>query len=296
MSQQQIQRRWELTEEERERIAETARGRFGVREAATGLLSSPRLVPTVVRSAVTGLVHGIRTNEDLAYYLGYRRVRRVVPDAAAGATWWGQEAFLEVLFPRLTSDLTALELGAGAGRISRHVAPRVRDLVCSDVSRVMLEEARENLSAHPNVRYAVTRGFTLDGFADAMFDVVYSHDVFEFFDGNSALALLDETRRVLRPGGACVISFYTMENPGWASEQLSIARRAARSGTSALRVRPWTLPQMEAMFKVVGLDVVERYFGGPVGDEGATDEAGRKLTRQELNERGRCIVVGEASS
>ena len=289
-------RRWEVTDEERRRIADEPRRPLV--DLARALAARPSLAVEVLRSVVEGAKNGPRTSPDLTWYLGNVRIERAVPGLARGATWYGAEAFMEALRPLLGEELRALELGAGAGRISRLVAPEVKELVVSEPSQAMLDEARTNLSAHPNVSFLRTRGFTLPQLEDETFDLVYSHDVFEFFDGNQALGLLDEARRVTRPGGHCVVSFYTVENPQWAQEQLEVARSTARSGHfSALKLRPYTSGQMEALFRLAGFEVRERVFGGAHVEGGTSQrealDTPEPSSQAELNEAGRCILVGE---
>lgn len=117
-----------------------------------GVASRPKLLPRLLRSMVRGASQGIRNDADLLNYLSQRRVARVVPDAATGAAWWGEEIFLEALRPHLRPELEVLEIGAGAGRVARHLAPDVRGLLVTDVSGPMVDEARENLAQFPNVR------------------------------------------------------------------------------------------------------------------------------------------------
>ena len=290
------QRRWDVSEEERKRIE--AAPRKPLLDLARALVARPALAVEMLKSVVEGAKQGPRSSPELTWYLGNVRIERAVPGLARGATWYGEDAFMNVLRPVLGKELSALELGAGAGRISRLVAPEVKELVVSEPSAAMLDEARANLAEHRNVSFERTRGFTLPGFEDETFDVVYSHDVFEFFDGNQALGLLDEARRVLRPRGRCVISFYTVENPQWAREQLEVARSAARSGHfSALKLRPYTSGQMEALFRLAGLEVRDRVFGGELVSGGASQRealsAEAPSDQAELNELGRCVLVGE---
>ena len=291
-------RRWGLTDEERERIAAAAARPFGATDLGRALARHPRLAAATFRSALRGAVGGLREDADLIWFLRRERTRRVVPDAATGAAWFGVEPFLEVLRPHVRPETVALELGAGAGRVSRHVAPLARELVCTDVSATLLDEARENLATHGNVRYVRTHGFRLPQFGDDAFDLVFSHDVFEFFDGNPALALLEEVARVLRPGGVAVVSFYTFENPFWAHEQLDIARRAAEHRSSA-EIRPYTTGQMEALFRLGGLRVTERHLGGEIRNGGPSREealAAEAPDQESLNEQGRCIFVAVAAA
>jgi SAM-dependent methyltransferase len=280
---------------ERERIAASDRP-FGRSDLARAAIRRPRLVLDAARSAVRGAVSGLRDDAELNWYLRSLRVRGVVPDAATGSVWFGVEQFVSVLSPHLPPDGRALELGAGAGRVSRHVAPLVGELVCTDVSRIMLDEARENLAQHGNITFLQTGGHQLLQFGDHEFDVVYSHDVFEFFDGNPALALLEEVGRVLRPAGTAVISFYALDSPVWAHEQLRIARRSA-GHQSVAQVRPYAIAQMEMLFRLAGLEVVEHHTGGvirPGGPARAEALGAMAESREALNEEGRCILVGVA--
>src|SRR5205807_1056826 len=99
---------------------------------------------------------------------------------------------------------------------------------------------------------------TLAGLPTATFDVVYAHAVFFLFDLVPALGLFDEIRRILRPGGAAVISFRTIDQPVWAAQALTDSRIAMRRGHGAGRFRPYTTAQLEAMLDLVGMPAVDR--------------------------------------
>jgi SAM-dependent methyltransferase len=211
----------------------------------------------VLRSAVSGAVSGVRNDGALISILDTRRVRTVVPDAATGVQWGGEEVFLDILDPYLGGSIHALELGCGGGRITRLVAPKVAELVASDISDAMLAEARENLRGVSNVRFRRVSPLTLASFPDRSFDVVFSHDVFVQFEMNQTLALLDEACRVLKPGGHCVVSFLTIDRPAWAAKQLELVRNAARSGGFGPSLsRPYVSSQLHALFEAAGLEVV----------------------------------------
>jgi SAM-dependent methyltransferase len=287
-----VGRRWELTDQELELVARARPGAYGLRELARGVLGRPRLVRQLVRNGVRGALQGVRNDADLLNYVSQRRVARVVPDAATGAAWWGADIFLEVLRPHLRADVCALELGAGAGRIARHAAPNVRELVVTDVSRTMVDEARENLARFPNVVCRQTNGFTLPAFADGSFDLVYAHDVFLLFDGNEALALLDECSRVLVEDGLLVVSLYVIDSRLWADAQLDIARRLANAGhTSVLQIRPWTIRQIERLCEVAGLDVVDCVRAEEREDADPSDFDTVADWNRTLNEAAHCVVV-----
>jgi SAM-dependent methyltransferase len=270
--------RWQLTDDERVR-SQAAQVGWSLPGALRTLAGAPRLLPEAIRLTLGSVRQAVWSDVELAVLLDSERVRQVLPDAVRGAHWYPDESFVAALLPRLDRDMRVLELGCGVGRVSRQVAPHVGELTCTDVSRIMLDEARENLSALDNVRFSRTHGFRLEGFEDAGFDLVFAHAVFFFFELYPALSLLDELCRVLRPGGTCVLSFLTIDRPAWAREALGEARRAAARGTfSARQFRPYASGQIEAMYAAVGLRVVDCGFG-ELGD---------------ADGRAPLIVVGEA--
>jgi SAM-dependent methyltransferase len=261
-------RRWELTAADRERLSEPTVP-IGVRGVARALLSKPALISGTVRNAVRGATQGLRDDPELGWYLASRRLQQRVPDAATGVQWHGAENFVEVLDPYLGSSTRALEVGCGAGRVSRLVAPRVRELVCSDVSKPMLEEAAENLAGFDNVRLVLANGRDLEAIDQAPFDVILAHNVLVTFDPDPAVSMLDSMRRVLRPGGVCVVSFLTIDDEEWARWQIEQIRSAGPSGHfGAAHPRAYASCQVDAMVKLAGFDLVEGRHGDPATDTG----------------------------
>jgi SAM-dependent methyltransferase len=251
-------RRWDLTADERRTIEAARGGRVGAGEVLRTVLAFPSLAVPLLRSALAGAAGAVRDHGALAFLIDARRVRRVVPDAAIGVQWHGEDFFVGVLTRHTNPDARALEIGCGTGRITRRIAPHVRALVAGDISREMLSEARANLGGFPNVEFAETRGFTLSEFPDESFDLVFSHDVLTQFQPNQALAMLDSAHRVLRPGGVCVASFVTVDRPAWAGRHLERVRQAARSGRfGATMTCPYTSDQLAILFRTAGFDLVE---------------------------------------
>ena len=269
-------RRWEITAAEQTRIA-VRRGHFDLLEVAKTLIRAPRIWPEVAGMVMEGATRGVFGHSGLLWLVDSERVRQEVPDAARGIGFTDEQAFLSPLLPRLDPSIRALEVGCGDGRIARHVGPRVRELVCSDVSTTMLWEARENLAHYGNVHFVRTRGFTLDAFASAEFDLVYAQGVFSYLDSNQALSLLDEVRRVLKEGGTAVLNFYTpLERPGWAADHLTYVRASARRGRFGAGQRVYAVCQLEQMFAAVGLRVVNRDYYG------------------DTRHKAPCVVIGQA--
>jgi len=105
----------------------------------------------------------------------------------------------------------------------------VAELTCTDVSRAMVAEARRNLASCPNVRCAVTDGFTLREFEDDAMDLVFAAGVLTYLAPNPLLAMLDEITRVLRPGGVYISNYGLIDDPDAVRQRLDAVRRAARS-------------------------------------------------------------------
>jgi SAM-dependent methyltransferase len=99
---------------------------------------------------------------------------------------------------------TVLEVGSGAGRITRMLANSFERVIATDVSLDILEYARQRIPA-PNISWRKSDGDRIpaeDGEADA----VFSCHVFQHFPSNAAqLATFHEVGRILKPGGTFLI-------------------------------------------------------------------------------------------
>jgi SAM-dependent methyltransferase len=107
---------------------------------------------------------------------------------------------------RSASELRMLELGCGAGRMTRGFSEVFRCVDAVDVSPEMIEKARSALCDCQNVTFHVTDGITLSMFADREFDFIFSAIVFQHIPRKSIIRnYISEASRVLRPG--CVFKF-----------------------------------------------------------------------------------------
>ena len=117
-------------------------------------------------------------------------------------------------------ELTALEIGAGAGRVSEFLCRNFRGLVAVDISRAMMSIGRKRFEAE-NILWLCNDGKDLGAMASASVDFIFSHVVFQHIpDAGRAAAYVREAGRVLKPGGWLV--FQAMNQPH-------------------LRLGPWTL-------------------------------------------------------
>ncbi len=107
---------------------------------------------------------------------------------------------------RSASNQRMLELGCGAGRMTRGFSEIFGFVDAVDVSPEMIKKARDALFDCRNVSFHVTDGSTLSMFADCEFDFIFSAIVFQHIPRKSIVRnYIREASRVLRPG--CVFKF-----------------------------------------------------------------------------------------
>jgi SAM-dependent methyltransferase len=102
---------------------------------------------------------------------------------------------------RPASEMRVLEIGCGAGRMTRALSEIFGSVDAIDISPEMIAHARRSLKDLENVRVHVTNGTDIAAFGDGEFDFVFSAIVFQHIPRKSIVAnYLKETWRVLRPG------------------------------------------------------------------------------------------------
>lgn len=178
---------------------------------------------------------------------------------------WDDTLFRERILAYLTSDSVVLDLGAGAGIVAqmnfKGRGKRVYgvDLDPRVVDNPMLNEGR--VSDAGNIPYD-----------DAMFDVVFSDNVFEHLD--DPLTVYREVARVLKPGG--VLLFKTPNKwhymptiarltPHGFHRFVNRLRGRAEVDTFPTRYRSNTKSEVMRLARSAGLEVerVERVEGRP---------------------------------
>jgi arsenite methyltransferase len=125
-----------------------------------------------------------------------------------------QEDLREAAFARayLRPEMVVADVGSGTGFMAAGLAPLVKQVYALDGSEAMLEVARTNLRAFPNVVCKVADGSALpieDGSLDAVFANMYLHHCAD------PLAAIQEMVRVLRPGGRLVITDMEKHDHEW---------------------------------------------------------------------------------
>jgi len=96
-----------------------------------------------------------------------------------------------------TKDSRVLDLNCGSGVVSRELSPKVHSVVGTDVSRHLLEHAK-NKPGLDNIEYIRAEASLLP-FTQDTFDIVFSRFSFTHFMHRTEV--INEMRRVCKPGG-----------------------------------------------------------------------------------------------
>src|SRR5262249_48725044 len=121
------------------------------------------------------------------YYAGYVELQKP------------EQTILELLAPRLP-QMRMLEIGVGAGRVTRHFAERVREFQGTDLCPRMVELCRERF-ARPE-RFLVRDMRDLDAYDPGRFALLLiTYNTLDHLNEAERVRFLREARRVLSPGG-----------------------------------------------------------------------------------------------
>jgi SAM-dependent methyltransferase len=156
----------------------------------------------------------------------------------------------------------AVEIGAGLGRITAHLARRFDRVDATDVSPRMIEQARaKGLPA--NITWTQTDGRLPAG--DGTVDFVYSFNVMQHVPRLAEIeAYLHEIRRVLRSDGRAAIQYDIHLRPLWQRPVLMLPDpMLPRTARRFIRRYPIALGDLHAMAARAGLDVVEEFDQAP---------------------------------
>ena len=207
------------------------------------------------------IVRGLKyTVNDDAYWDDYVRSWRKDKSNESlrylGNEWKNEEKFLALLEKYSLPAGTALEIGCGGGRITSRAAGCFGRVHACDISAEMLKLSAASVKdAH--VSFHRLDGFTLKDFADASMDRVYSHDVFVHFSSLQVYPYLEEIRRILKPGGIGLLSFYNFVAHFKLFKEMSLQFRAERRFPPHMRVHFVTEEMVRTMLDELGLEAVE---------------------------------------
>ncbi len=101
----------------------------------------------------------------------------------------------------LPEQMKVLEIGCGAGRVTRALARVFGEVHAVDVSAEMIAQARRNLAACPNVHLYHNNGMDLSPLPNVQFDFAFSSIVFQHIPSYEVIeSYVREVHRLLRPG------------------------------------------------------------------------------------------------
>ncbi len=113
---------------------------------------------------------------------------------------WDGQQFIDEL--QLTKEKSALEIGAGTGRLGIRVAPLCREFFGIDLSPKTIERAKMNLKEHGNT--TLICGDFMEYVFGRKFDVIYSS--LTFMHIRDKQAAIHKTKTLLNDGGRFILS------------------------------------------------------------------------------------------
>ncbi len=124
--------------------------------------------------------------------------------------WQGLRAAEQLILERYSAALSGrvLELGCGAGRITRHLLARADQVTGIDISASMVAECRRLL---PAARLLQGDLRDLSGLDPGPWDVVVAgFNVLDVLDAEDRARVLDTIHGLLRPGGLLIMSSHNL--------------------------------------------------------------------------------------
>jgi SAM-dependent methyltransferase len=126
----------------------------------------------------------------------------------------GEEDYQQLVVPVFDrrgwepESMAMLELGCGAGRMTRSFAKRFERVYAFDISKEMLGHAQTLFSEASNVEWILGNGTDLSGLGDETVDFAFSYIVLQHMpEPTFALRYIREMLRVLKPGGLFLFQF-----------------------------------------------------------------------------------------
>jgi SAM-dependent methyltransferase len=171
------------------------------------------------------------------------------------------------------ADQAVVEIGCGAGRLTKHMATYFREVHALDVSEDMIAYARRNIEQE-NVHFVVVDGTQIPS-PSASVNAVFSAQVFQHLDKPIDVEnYLREIARVLVPGGTMMIHIPVFAWPigagdwvkrlhglgrRWDEYKAGKQRRALERGGSAgmMRMRSYPIRFFYQFLPGLGFDDIE---------------------------------------
>jgi len=132
----------------------------------------------------------------------------------------GEQDYLRLVHPILQklqfdpASKCMVELGCGAGRMTRSFAQRFQSVIAVDISAEMQARAKGYVPSFSNIRWILSNGETLSDIESASVDFVFSYLVLQHMPTKEInFNSIREMMRILRPGGAFLFQFNGSDQP-----------------------------------------------------------------------------------
>lgn len=115
---------------------------------------------------------------------------------------------------------TCLNMGCGIGRVEKFLHSKVKEIHSVDISKAMIDLAKERGKDFPNVHFYVNDGQSLQMFDDNFFDIAFAELVFQHIPADVVKAYVAEIFRVLKPGGRFICQIPTKKKYQYMPKEL----------------------------------------------------------------------------
>ena len=142
----------------------------------------------------------------------------------------GEQDYLRLVHPILQklqfepAGKSMVELGCGAGRMTRGFAERFQSVCAVDISAEMQSRAKGYLQSFLNIRWVLSNGEALSEIENASVDLVFSYLVLQHMPTKAVVySSIREMMRILRPGGVFLFQFNGSDRPtmNWKGRTIS---------------------------------------------------------------------------
>ena len=167
---------------------------------------------------------------------------------AATFVFWSDEWPFFNLFGQLNLE-NCIELACGHGRHTEKALVASSHFTLVDINKSNIDFCKKRFGGRPNVSFLVNDGSTLNPLQDGLYSSLFCYDAMVHFEMHDVIRYLDETYRILRPGGCGLFHFsnydrapggHYHDNPHWRNfNSIAIfSHFATRAGFEIVTAKP----------------------------------------------------------
>lgn len=159
----------------------------------------------------------------------------------------------------MTPESMVLDVGSGTGSMAIHIAPKVGQYACADISTSLLDQAKERLKGINGVTYHLLEKCDLSTFQKPVFDAVFFEAVLGHMDREDDYRYMQEAFRVLKPRGRAYFQFFNLLHPKGMQEFEWTSRNLCDGNGKNLigRTRFHTSAEVRAYLHQIGFEIDE---------------------------------------